>query len=81
VLRAESLDEDHPARDFFMARAARAFEDLARMLVSHVPEPRSAARQLIALHGGLEEQWLREGLSFDLVAEWERAARILLTKA
>ena len=81
VLRAESLDEDHPAREFFMARAARAFEDLARMLVTHVADPRATARQLIALHGGLEEQWLREGLGFDLVAEWERGARILLTKA
>lgn len=79
VLRAESLDEDHPARQFFMARAARALDELTRMLDSHVPDPRATARQLIALHGGLEEQWLREGRSFDLVAEWERGARILLT--
>jgi AcrR family transcriptional regulator len=81
VLRAESLDEDHPAREFFLVRAKRAFEDLARMLVSHVSDPRATARQLIALHGGLEEQWLREGLGFDLVEEWERGARILLTRA
>ena len=81
VLRAESLDEDHPAREFFLARAQRAFDDLARMLVSHVGDPRSTARQLIAFHGGLEEQWLREGLGFDLVAEWERGARILLARS
>lgn len=80
VLRAESLDEDHPARDFFLARAKRAFEDLARMLESHVPDPQATARQLIALHGGLEEQWLREERGFDLVAEWERGASILLTR-
>ncbi|RYD97482.1 MAG: TetR/AcrR family transcriptional regulator [Sphingomonadales bacterium] len=78
VLRAESLDEDHPARDFFLARAARALDELTRMLESNVPDPRSTARQLIALHGGLEEQWLREGRSFDLVEAWERAARLLL---
>lgn len=78
VLRAESLDADHPARDFFLDRAKRAFDDLVRMLESHVADPASTARQLIALHGGLEEQWLREERSFDLVAEWERGARILL---
>ncbi len=78
VLRAESLDEDHPAREFFMERTARALDDLTRMLEANVPDPRATARQLIALHGGLEEQWLREGRGFDLVAEWERAARLLL---
>ncbi len=81
VLRAESLDEDHPARDFFLTRAKRAFDDLTRMLESHVADPRATARQLTALHGGLEEQWLREELGFDLVAEWERGARILLIRA
>jgi AcrR family transcriptional regulator len=81
VLRAESLDEDHPARDFFLARAKRAFDDLARMLASHVADPGATARQLIALHGGLEEQWLREDQGFDLVAEWERGALILLGEA
>jgi AcrR family transcriptional regulator len=83
VLRAESLDEDHPAQAFFRDRSIRALDDLVRMLGPHVKNPLATARQLIGFHGGLEEQWLRENCGFDLVEQWDLCASILLglTKA
>lgn len=78
VLRAESLDEDHPAEPFFVARAQRTLDELTRMLTPHCADPKATARQLIGFHGGLEEQWLREKRGFDLVAEWDRGAAMLL---
>lgn len=80
VLRAESLNDDHPARQFFLDRAADTNDALTNMLKPHFTdaEAGSIARQLIALHGGLSEQWLREERGFDLVAEWDHGAAALL---
>jgi AcrR family transcriptional regulator len=78
VLQAEAMNAAHPAHDFFMARQAAALDAFARTVTGHVPEPRSTALQLVALMSGLEQEWLRCGQGFDLVAEWDRAvARIL----
>jgi len=41
-------------------------------------ESRRAARQLLALMSGLEEQWLRSDHAFDGVAEWDSGVELLL---
>ena len=78
VLQTESLSQTHPAHAFFTAREARVLNRYIEMLAPHVENPISAARQFMALMGGLERQWLRSGQSFDLVAEWDSAAARLL---
>lgn len=78
MLRTESLYEGHPAHDFFAARDEQVLGLFARLLAGHVAEPASTARQLLALMGGLEEQWLRDPDGVDLVAEWDRAVAALL---
>ena len=81
VLRAEALNKAHPARDYFITRDAATLGVFAWMVTAHVREPLSTARQLLALMGGLEEQWLRVNQGFDLVAEWDRGVAQLLPRA
>ncbi|MFF4763190.1 hypothetical protein [Streptomyces sp. NPDC001292] len=56
----------------------RVLDFLTRAFTGQVEEPRSTARQLLAVMGGLEEQWLREPGGVDLVAEWDRAVARLV---
>jgi len=81
VLRAEALNRDHPAREYFLVREQRALDAFTHMAAPHVKRPRSTARQLLALISGLEEQWLRTDLGFDLVSEWDRGVALLLPRA
>lgn len=78
VLQVEALDPSHPAHDYFVARQTRVIDNYARMLAHLVPQPISTARQLSGLMRGLEQQWLECGRGFDLAAEWDRAAALLL---
>jgi AcrR family transcriptional regulator len=78
VLQIESLDETHPAHRSFQKRELAALDLFTRLLAPHVKEPRSAARQLLALMDGLRLQWLRSGQSFDAVSEWIRAVAALV---
>jgi AcrR family transcriptional regulator len=78
VLKSEALDPSHPAHDYFLRREAASLDAFTQMVAPHVPQPRSAARLILAVIDGLEQQWLREGQAFDLVAEWDRAAAALL---
>ena len=78
VLQAESLDKAHPAHDSFKKREFAVLDLFARLLAPHVPDPLSAARQLLALMDGLRLQWLRSNESFEAVAEWIRAVTVLV---
>jgi AcrR family transcriptional regulator len=78
MLRTESLFAGHPAYEYFRDRDERVLATFGRMLDGTVEDPASTARQLLALMGGLEEQWLRTPDAFDLVAEWDRAIAALL---
>jgi AcrR family transcriptional regulator len=78
VLRAEALNKAHPAYDYFLARDKLVIESFAKGVAPYVKHARSTARQLLAVMCGLEEQWLRAGLTFNLVAEWDYAATMLL---
>lgn len=78
VLQAEAMNEGHPAHEYFLAREAAGLDAYARLVAPYVPEPLSMARHLAGLMLGLEQQWVRAGQTFDLVAEWDRAAARLL---
>jgi AcrR family transcriptional regulator len=72
MLRAESLYPEHPAREYFTAREEQVLAAFTRLFDGLAGHPASLARQVLALMGGLEEQWLRDP-AMDLVAEWDRA--------
>ncbi|MBO3749189.1 TetR/AcrR family transcriptional regulator [Streptosporangiaceae bacterium NEAU-GS5] len=78
VLRSEALYQEHPAYDYFRTRDQRALDWFAQLAAGRGGDPRSTARQLLALMGGLEEQWLRFPGEVDLVAEWDRAVTRIL---
>ena len=80
VLQAESLDAAHPAHASFRARELAVLDLFARLIASHVTNPRSTARQMLALLEGLRLQWLRAGQSFDPLAEWIDAVCVLVPK-
>ena len=80
VLQAEALDRAHPAHDYFQAREARLLGVFARIVAPHVADPPATARQLLALMGGLQLQWLRGEQAFDLVVEWDCAVAALLRR-
>jgi AcrR family transcriptional regulator len=73
MLRAETLYPGHPAREYFTARDEQVLAAFAGLFDGLTGHPASLARQLLALMGGLEEQWLRDPAAMDLVAEWDRA--------
>jgi len=78
VLRAEALNREHPARDYFIAREAKTLDAFTQMVTPFVKHPRSTARQLLVFLNGLEEEWLRTDQGFDLMTEWERGVALLL---
>ena len=78
ALQAETLDPSHPAHDSFRARETTVLDLFARLIGPHTAEPRSTARQLLALMDGLGQQWVRADQGFDLAVEWERAVRAVL---
>lgn len=78
VLRAEAINDSHPAHQFFDAREEAIRARIAGRVASFHAHPESCARQMLAMMAGLQEQWLREGDSFDLLAEWDRALALLL---
>lgn len=81
ILKAEALNATHPAYGYFMTRQAAVLASFAQMLTPHVSDPAASAIELVALMQGLEQEWLRTGLGFDLVAAWDRAAGRLLDEA
>ena len=78
MLRAESCYPGHPAHDYFQARDQQVLRAFARLFDGLAGHPASMARQLLALMGGLEEQWLRDPTAMDLVQEWDRAMATIL---
>jgi AcrR family transcriptional regulator len=78
VLQSESLDQGHPAHDSFRTRESAVLELFTRLVLPYVAEPRSTARQLLALLDGLRLQWLRAHQNFDVVTEWVHAVVLLV---
>ncbi|MDY3678185.1 MAG: TetR/AcrR family transcriptional regulator [Actinomyces urogenitalis] len=78
ILRSESLAQGHPCHEYFRQRDAEVLRGLEQLLTGHVRDPRSTARAVLALMGGLEEQWLRDLEAMDLVETWDSAYTALL---
>ena len=79
MLRAESLYPGHPAREYFKARDEDVLRAFGRQFAGLTGHPDSLARQILALMGGLEDQWLRDPAAVDLVREWDRAMDTIVT--
>jgi AcrR family transcriptional regulator len=80
MLRAESCYPGHPAHGYFQARDQQVLHAFTCLFGGLADHPRSMARQLLALMGGLEEQWLRDPTGMDLVQEWDRAMETMLAR-
>ncbi len=73
ILQAEAINQTHPAHHYFQAREAAKLELMTAYVAPFAAHPGSAARQIVALMNGLEAQWLREEMRFDLPTEFDRA--------
>ncbi len=78
VLRVEAMNPGHPAHHYFRERGAAALARLAHGAATFSATPQTTARLVLATISGLEEQWLREDGTFDLLEEWGRALQLLL---
>ncbi len=78
VLQTEALNRQHPAHSFFLKRDAKVLGEFAKLLTGHVDSPARAARQVLALINGLNQQWLRADMEFDLLAEFDEAIALIL---
>ena len=76
ILAAESVDDDHPAHDWFLDRYGERRARVAEGLVAaqrdgHVDQgldPSSAASQILAMFDGLQLQWLLDPDGVDMTS-------------
>jgi AcrR family transcriptional regulator len=80
MIRAEALQQDHPAAEYFKERETRVRSIIADMVRPHVSDAEATAIQVLSLMNGLEAQWIRDGCTFDLVEYWDAAAAKLITQ-
>lgn len=78
VLRAEALNPEHPAYQFFLRREAMVLGAFTKILAGHANDAARSARQTLALIEGLEQQWLRADMEFDLMTEFDAAIVAIL---
>ena len=77
MLRAEALDESHPAHDYFQEREKKAIDGFAQAL-SWKPRPMLAARELYSFWTGLEAVWVADP-TVDLLEVWDSFAARFFT--
>lgn len=78
VLQSEAMNQEHPAHAFFLRREAMVRREFTKLFTGHVTNPAGAARTILALIEGLEHQWLRADMEFDLMAEFNEAIMLVL---
>jgi AcrR family transcriptional regulator len=79
ILAAESVDDDHPAHDWFLARYSdrrailtdRLAEAQREGSVDPALDPEQVASQILAMFDGLQLQWLLDPEGVDMVAVFE----------
>jgi AcrR family transcriptional regulator len=79
ILAAESVDDDHPAHDWFLARYSDRRATLTERLADAQREgsvdpsldPEHVASQILAMFDGLQLQWLLDPEGVDMVAVFE----------
>jgi AcrR family transcriptional regulator len=81
VLQAEALNPQHPAHDYFRRRETMVLGEFAYILAGLADDPLRTARAILALIGGLEQQWFRADQGFDLLATCDALIADLLHQA
>jgi AcrR family transcriptional regulator len=79
ILAAESVDEDHPAHDWFLDRYRERRRQVAAGLAAEQRDGRvdpaldveTIAAQILAMFDGLQIQWLLDPAGVDMVAVFE----------
>jgi AcrR family transcriptional regulator len=79
ILAAESVDDDHPAHEWFLARYRDRRVVLADRLanaqrdgdIDAALDPESVASQILAMFDGLQLQWLLDPGAVDMTAVFE----------
>jgi AcrR family transcriptional regulator len=79
ILAAESVDDDHPAHEWFLARYGDRRAVLADRLanaqrdgdINAALDPESLASQILAMFDGLQLQWLLDPGAVDMTAVFE----------
>ena len=79
ILAAESVDDDHPAHKWFLARYGDRRRQLADGLANAQREgtvdagldPQAVASQILAMFDGLQLQWLLDPAAADMTAVFE----------
>jgi AcrR family transcriptional regulator len=79
ILAAESVDDDHPAHEWFLARCRDRRAVLADRLanaqragdIDAALDPESVASEILAMFDGLQLQWLLDPAAVDMTAVFE----------
>ncbi|WP_207760114.1 TetR/AcrR family transcriptional regulator [Bifidobacterium scaligerum] len=75
VLQGESLNDHHPAYQYFQQREERVLDNMTRAAERDgIENPRREALAALSMMDGIQVRWLREPDAVDLVAEWNAYA-------
>jgi AcrR family transcriptional regulator len=69
TLASESLDENHPAHDYFVERLQESRKWIAGLATGWHPDPDALAVDVLAFMDGLQLNWLRDP-TIDFEARW-----------
>ncbi|SCC01423.1 transcriptional regulator, TetR family [Bifidobacterium bohemicum] len=79
LLQAESLNEHHPAHEFFLNRERRVLHEYTMACERDGAEdPAETARQVLAAMDGLQFRWLHDIDGMDFVEEWRKILELIL---
>ena len=79
VLQGESLEDKHPAHQFFLDREQKVLHDYAYVAKRDgLENPDRIALQTLSAMDGLQLRWLTGGKTMDFVDEWKRFINIII---
>lgn len=79
VLQGESLEDNHPAHQFFLEREQKVLCEYAFVAKRDgLENPERIAVQTLSAMDGLQVRWLTGGKTMDFVEEWKRFIDIII---
>lgn len=79
VLQGESLEDNHPAHQFFLERERKVLREYAFVAKRDgLEHPERIAVQTLSAMDGLQVRWLTGGKTMDFVEEWKRFIDIII---
>lgn len=79
VLQGESLEDNHPAHQFFLEREQKVLREYAFVAKRDgLENPERIAVQTLSAMDGLQVRWLTGGKTMDFVEEWKRFIDIII---